>query len=134
MTHTHKLVRVACGCIGYAVSPRVVTATRNPAGQHTEPSCAVRLHAGGVRRAESHSDEPHHHHRAGRRDPPPAGSRRVLCARNIPPRVAAFCGLPHRDPRPLRPFLFRFTTRPGPRAARSSRRVTCGAARAFGNG
>ncbi|GBP51855.1 hypothetical protein EVAR_88560_1 [Eumeta japonica] len=35
--------------------------------------------------------------------PPPAGSRRVLCARRVPPRVASFCGLPHCDPRPPRP-------------------------------
>ncbi|GBP37300.1 hypothetical protein EVAR_35734_1 [Eumeta japonica] len=32
------------------------------------------------------------------------------------------------------PFLFQITTRPGPRAARSSRRIICGAAGAFDNG
>ncbi|GBP25703.1 hypothetical protein EVAR_12182_1 [Eumeta japonica] len=84
--------------------------------------------------AEPHSDVPHRHHRAGHRDPPPAGSRRVLCARRIPPRVVAFCGLPHRVPRTPPPFLFQITTRPGPRAARSSRRIICGAAGAFDNG
>ncbi|GBP91943.1 hypothetical protein EVAR_68798_1 [Eumeta japonica] len=82
--------------------------------------------------AEPHSDVPHHHHCAGHRDPPPAGSRRVLCARRISPRVVAFCGLPHRVPRTPPPVSLRNYTRPGPRAARSSRRI-CGAAGAFDN-